>query len=67
MANPTPIIRNEEQELLRQISFNKTLLNKVDERAEEKAEKFREESIKKYEDRIKKLEAQLAGVKSDTV
>jgi hypothetical protein len=67
MANPNPIIRNEEQELLRQISFNKTLLDKVPTKAEKLAEKFVEESTKKYDERIGKLEAQLAEIKSQTV
>jgi len=42
MANPSPIIRNEEQELKRQISFTKTLRARVYTKAEQKANEYTE-------------------------
>jgi hypothetical protein len=42
MANPNPVIRNEKQELLRQISFAKTLRERVYTNAEKKASEYTE-------------------------
>lgn len=42
MANPNPVIRNEAQELMRQISFTKTLRERVYTKAEKKASEYTE-------------------------
>jgi hypothetical protein len=51
MANPNPVIRNEAQELQRQISFARTLRERVYRKADEKATQ--------YDEKIADLEAKL--------
>lgn len=60
MANPNPVIRTEEQELQRQLSWNKTLRAQAPEKAQQKLD----EQVAKYTERIETIEARLAELRN---
>lgn len=62
MANKKPVARSEEQELLRQISFTKTLIERAPEREHSKAAAALAKSVEKYTARLELLEAKLASL-----
>jgi hypothetical protein len=57
MANPNPVIRSEKQELLRQISYTRTLRDRVYRNADRRAAE--------YQARVDELERKLQAVEED--